>query len=163
MPPPTPFGFTSAHVPLLSVLHERLTEYEDAIEHAYGVQTKYGSYGKGFKLDPPSGHLVRRMEQTAAAFDAVLQHVDRVDAHIERDYVLWHRDGASPVNALHSAASTDEAVKDRGKTLYTKSPILRHSRTLEFSFRPHPSCEVLVGSRILANSTLVQELAGLPG
>ena len=155
---PSAFGFTSSQAPLLTVLHERLSEYETAVEHAFSVAAKYGEYGAGYELDPTGQQMHARMEQTAVAFDAVLQHVDAVSNLVGQDYVLIQRDRCSPGNAAFRVPSED-ADEDRQRTLFTKSPILAHSRTLELSFRPHPSCEVLARSPILSNSPELRLLA----
>ena len=145
------FGYTSAQVPLLTTLHSKLVEYEDAVNHAYAVRAKYG-FLPGFEMEPPSGDLMDKMRRTSHAFDAVLQHVDHVDDRVDSDYVLLHRDVCSDANVLFKAPPSEEEAADRARTVRTRSPILQNSSSLELTFRPYASREVLLRSPILANS-----------
>lgn len=154
----SPFSFTSAHAPLLTQLHSKLVEYEDAVNHAYAVREKYG-LDPGFSLDPPSGELNERMRRTSRAFDAVLQHVDEVDLHVHHNYVVLHRDACAPPNTLFKAPDTDEDDGEKGSVVRTRSPILQNASSLELTFRPRPSCELMVRSSILANSDELRRLA----
>ena len=155
-----PFGYCSAHTPLLTQLHERLTEYEDAVGHAYNIREKYGD-PRG-QIEPPSGDMLARLKRTSQAFDAVLQHVDAVDMHLERDYVVLHRDACGATNGLYRVPSAEEE-EDRATTIRTRSPILSNAAELDMSFRPYPSCEVLMRSPILAHSVELRLLASPPG
>ena len=155
----TSFGFTSAHAPLLTTLHSKLVEYEDAVNHAYTVREKYG-LGAGFNLDAPTGEMEQRMKRTSHAFEAVLQHVDAVDLHVHRDYVLMHRDVCAAPNALFKAPLTpEEEEEERANAIHTRSPILQNASSLELTYRPVPSCELMVQSPILAHSRELRELA----
>jgi hypothetical protein len=156
------FSFTSSHAPLLGQLHERLVEYEDAVGDAVGEANKYGHYGRGFRLDPTTESLVRRMRDAAAAFNAVERHVGVVDAHIDREYVVLNRDCCAPANELFRAPRGPEYAADQKRTVYTSSPILANASALDMSFRPHPSNEVLAFSPILANSIPLRKLAAPP-
>ena len=56
---------------------------EDAIAHAYAIREKYGDHHANF-IEAPSGEMKARIARTSQAFDAVLQHVDLVDAQVRR-------------------------------------------------------------------------------
>ena len=155
--PYPPIGYCSVHAPLLSRLHERLTEQEDAVAHAMSIHEKYGT-PRAF-VEPPSGEMLSRLQRTSHAFDAVLSHVDAVDAHIDHEYVLLHRDACGPTNSLFQAAPSEEEAEDKLRTIRTRSPILSNAHELDLSFRPYPSSEVLVHSPILANSAELRFLA----
>ena len=161
--PYPPIGYASAHTPLLTQLHERLSEYEDAVAHAYTIHEKYGG-SRAAVVEPPGADMLARLRRTSQAFDAVLQHVDAVDAHIEDDYVLLHRDACGPTNSLYQVLpSTEEEEEDKLCTLRTRSPILSNAAELELSFRPYPSSEVLLKSSILANSDELRVLSSPVG
>ena len=153
MPPPSALAFSSSQAPLLQILHQRLTEYEDAVDLAYSVAAKYGHRADRYKLDPPGQEMEARVKRTSAAFDAVLAHVDVVDSLVEDDYVLLRRDRCAPGNVLYRGGDDDD------RTVYTKSPILANARGLDLSFRPNPSREVLLRSPILSNSLELRLLA----
>ena len=157
MRPFPPIGYISTHTPLLTKLHERLTEYEDAVAHVYSIHEKYGEPGR--PIEPPSAEMLSRLRTTSAAFDAVLSHVDAVDAHVEEGYVLLHREACGPTNALYTAPVSVEEEEDKRRTVRTRSPILANAADLDLSFRPYPSAEVLVQSPILANSPELRALA----
>ena len=152
------FGYTSAQSPLLTTLHGKLIEYEDAVNHAYAVHEKYG-FLPGFEMEPPSGDLMDKMRRTSKAFNTVLQHVEDVELHVDSDYVLLHRDVCADANVLFKAPPSEEEAADRARTVRTRSPILQNSSSLELTFRPHASREVLLRSRILANSFELRALA----
>jgi hypothetical protein len=154
--PYPPVGYVSSHAPLLSILHSRLTEYEDAISHAHNVAE---NLGHSRHIEPPSADMVARMKRTSASFDAVLQHVDAVDAHLDHNFILLNRDVVSPTNALYMAPPSIDEDEDRKRTLRTSSPILANATTLNISFRPFPSAEVMVQSAILAHSAELRALA----
>jgi hypothetical protein len=88
-----------------------------------------------------------------------LQHVDEVENHVDRDFVLIHRDACSAANALFRAAPSEEEWDDQARTVSTRSPILQNSSRLELTFRPYASNEVLLRSPILANSLELRALA----
>ena len=158
-PYPT-IGYCSVHAPLLSQLHDRLTEYEDAVAHVYSIHEKYGD-PRG-PVEPPSNEMISRLKRTSQAFDAVLQHVDAVDEHMDKDYVLLHRDACGPTNSLYKAAPSVEEDEDKQRTFRTRSPILCNAHELNVSFRPYPSAEVLLQSSILAHSRELRMLASPP-
>ncbi len=116
----------------------------------------------GFDLDPPSGELVDRMQRVEAAFEAILSHVNDVNAHVARDYVLLRREACGAANALFRAPASEEEEQDKLRTVFTRSPILRQSSQRGLSFRPYPSCELLCRSHILSNSMDLQTLAAPP-
>ena len=153
-----PIGYVSAHAPLLSRLHERLSEYEDAVAHAYNLHEKYGTAAAA-QIEPPSGEMLARLKRTSMAFDAIVSHVDAVDAHLDNDYVLLHRDACKPSNGLFHSPPCEEKDEDDDRTIRTTSPILANSAELDLSFRPYPSSEVLIRSPILANSYELRLLA----
>lgn len=154
-------AYASASVPLLSTLHQRLSEYEDAVDHVFQVRQKYG-LSAGFHIDPPSGEIERRMKRTQTAFDAVLSHVDAVDAKVSRDYVVLRREACGAANVLFHARPSTEEFEDRQRTVYTRSPILQNSSQLALSFRPFPSRELLIHSPILSHSNDLKYLAASP-
>lgn len=158
--PYPPVGFTSAIMPLLTKLHERLNEYEDAVAHAYAIREKYGDT-RGH-IEPPSGEMHARITRTNEAFEAVLQHVDVVDQHLDDDYVLLHRDACGPTNSLYRAPPSASEDYDTARTVRTRSPILSNAAQLDVSFRPYPCAEVLLRSPILANSRELKLLASGP-
>ena len=158
---PSKFSYTSNNSPLLKQLHQQLDEYETAINHVYEVREKYG-LRPGFDLDPPSGELVDRMQRVEAAFEAILSHVNDVNAHVARDYVLLRREACGAANALFRAPASEEEEQDKLRTVFTRSPILRQSSQRGLSFRPYPSCELLCRSHILSNSMDLQTLAAPP-
>lgn len=158
--PYPPIGFCSVHAPLLSQLHERITEYEEAVAHVYSIRQKYGD-PRGH-VEPPPSEMHVRLKRTQSAFDAVLQHVDAVDAHLDSDYVLLHRETCHPTNALYRAPLSVEEVDDNERVIRTRSPILSNAAELAMTFRPYPSAEVLVHSPILAHSEELRLLASGP-
>lgn len=158
---PSKFSYTSNNSSLLKQLHQQLDEYETAINHVYEVREKYG-LRPGFDLDPPSGELVDRMQRVEAAFEAILSHVNDVNAHVARDYVLLRREACGAANALFRAPASEEEEQDKLRTVFTRSPILRQSSQRGLSFRPYPSCELLCRSHILSNSMDLQTLAAPP-
>ena len=153
-----PVGYSSAHTPLLSQLHERLSEYEDAVQHAYNVHSKYGDVRTNH-VEPPSGEMMARIKRTQSAFDSVLSHVDAVDALLEDDYVLLNRDACSTTNVLYHAPPSVEEEEYKERLINTCSPILCNAVQLDISFRPYPSAELLVRSPILAHSDELRLLA----
>ena len=155
---PSTFGYSSASGPLLTKLHDRLVEYEDAVDHVYEVRKKYG-LRPGFQLDPPSGELVERMNRVSNAFDSVMAHVDAVDTYVDREYVVLRREACGAANVLFRAPPSLDQLEDAQRTVYTRSPILRHSSELGLSFRPFPSREVLLKSKILSHSSELRRLA----
>ena len=158
--PYPPIGYTSSVMPLLTQLHGRLSEYEDAIEHAYAIREKYGdTHGH---IEPPSAAMMARLDRTSQAFDTVLQHVDIVDLHLDNNFVVLHRDACGATNALFNAPASEEEEDDKLRTVRTRSPILSNASKLDFSFRPYPSSEVLVHSPILAHSADLRLLASGP-
>lgn len=157
--PYPPVGYCSAHTPLLLQLHERLSEYESAVSHAYTIRDKYGDTKSYNHIEPPSGEMMARIKRTQRAFDAVLSHVDAVDAHLDSDYVVLHRDAVSKTNALYRAPASIEEDEDKLRTISTNSPILCNAHELDLSFRPHPSAEVMLRSSILAHSDELKWLA----
>ena len=154
-----PLGYSSAHAPLLTLLHERLTEIETAVARATSIGSKYGLEPGAYRLNPPTGELQLRRRRTAEAFDAVLTHVDDVSAAVDSDYVVLHRSRCGHANVLYRAAPNAEEVCDRTRRVLTKSPILSNSHSLERSFRPNPSREVVAYSPILAHSSTCKMLA----
>ena len=98
----------------------------------------------------PSGEMLARLKRTSMAFDAIVSHVDAVDAHLDNDYVLLTRP-CKPSNGLfHSPC--EEKDEDDDRTIRTTSPILANAAELDLSFRHTYRPEVLIRSPILANS-----------
>jgi len=156
---PPPVAYASAHTPLLTQLHERLTDYENAIDAQQGIYSKYGLNSSLYR--PAPIELERRMQRTADTFDTVLEHVEDVDAHVESDYVVLQRDRCGPANGLFSTPRDAEAIasSNEHRMVHTPSVILQHSRSLSYAFPPRPSCEVLMRSKILANSVEIRMLS----
>lgn len=153
-------GFSSAHLPLLDLIHRRLASYEEAISHANGLEAKYGAALRGFRLDPPSKDLIQRAQRTQLAFEAVLSHVDRVGTHLDEGFVVLPRHACGAANSLYRVPlSADDASEDRSHCVQTRSPILNHAPSNELSFRPYASNEVLLRSPILANSATLRTIA----
>lgn len=153
--PYPPIGYVSSLTPLLSALHTRLTEYEDAVSYAQNVRRKYGD-ALGC-IEPPSVDMLARMERTSLAFDAVMRHVDAVDTHLSQDYVVLHRDTCGPTNAFYRSRAIPE--QDEQRTVRSRSPILANATELSVTFRPFPSTEVLLQSPILAHSAELRALS----
>lgn len=156
--PTSKFAFSSSNVPLLSTLHELITEYETAVKHVYEVRDKYG-LKPGFDLEPPSGGLFEKMKRHQKAFDAVSKHVDDVNMLIAHDHIVLRREACGAANDLYRAPPSEAEEQDKQRTIFTRSPILRYSSQLGLSFRPFPSNELLCQSSILSNSQDLRELA----
>ena len=159
---PSAIAYNSAQTPLLQLLHERLSDYEDAKAHAQAIYSKYGV--TSHQLAPPSTDLERRMQRTAETFDAVLEHVEDVDAHVAQDFVVLQRDAFGPANGLFSSRMQNDGSSNgnRQRMVAVPSVILAHSNSLKFAFPPRPSTEVLMHSRILANSNEARLLSAPP-
>ena len=151
-----PFAFSSAHVPLLTQLHERLNEYEDSLEHMSAVCSRFG-----VKVSPEMGGLERRMKSTSETFDAVLEHVENVDEFVESGYVVLQRTRCGAANKLFSSEHDADDDHDAARLglVPTSSTILAHSTSLRSAFPPRPSREVLIYSPILAHSSEVRFLS----
>ena len=162
-PNPAPVKFHSAHAPLLHQLHERLTEYEQSIAYAQSIYGKYGLPVSARRL-APDRELKQRMQRTADAFYAMLEHVEAVDAYVEREYVVLTRARCGAANSLFSVSGGDDeaGIEERSRMIKTSSRILANSSKLKFAFPPRPSYEVLIRSPILANSHEIRQLSAPP-
>ena len=152
-------GYSSAHAPLLTLLHERLTEIEDELAREQDVYSTYG-VSKSYR-PPPNAELQRRLDATSETFEAVLEHVESVDELVEDDYVAVQRVAVGRANGLFTVPQIHgEELKTSRLVKVPSSTILANSGSLKMVFPPRPSCEVLVQSRILANSSELRMLEG---
>jgi len=160
---PAPVVFHSAHAPLLHQLHERLNDFEESIAYAQSIYGKYGLPVSARRL-APDRELKQRMQRTADAFNAMLEHVEAVDAFVEREYVVLTRARCGAANSLFSVSGVDDeaGIEERRRMVKTSSRILANSCKLKFAFPPRPSYEVLIRSPILANSHEVRLLSTPP-
>jgi hypothetical protein len=160
---PAPVVFHSAHAPLLHQLHERLNDFEQSIAYAQSIYGKYGLPVSARRL-APDRELKQRMQRTADAFNAMLEHVEAVDAFVEREYVVLTRARCGAANSLFSVSGVDDeaGIEERRRMVKTSSRILANSCKLKFAFPPRPSYEVLIRSPILANSHEVRLLSTPP-
>ena len=161
---PTPtLVFHSAHAPLLHQLHERLNDFEQSIAYAQSIYGKYGLPVSARRL-APDRELKQRMQRTADAFNAMLEHVEAVDAFVEREYVVLTRARCGAANSLFSVSGVDDeaGIEERRRMVKTSSRILANSCKLKIAFPPRPSYEVLIRSPILANSHEIRLLSTPP-
>ena len=127
-------------MPLLSTLHELITEYETAVKHVYEVRDKYG-LKPGFDLERPSGGLFEKMKRHQKATRASTSMMLTCSSHT---ITLCCVVVGVFANDLYRAPPSEAEEQDKQRTIFTRSPILYSSQLAQPSLLSNEHCEVVI-------------------